>query len=63
VSFSFDSTVTNTTHEWPTVDAAVEEVREARIVGGMHFRFSTLAGEKLGTEVARHVARRLDDIR
>ena len=63
VSFSFDSTVTNTTHEWPTVDAAVEEVREARIVGGMHFRFATLAGEKLGTEVARHVAARLDDVR
>jgi hypothetical protein len=60
VSFAFDSTVTRTTHEWPTVDAAVEEVREARIVGGMHFRSSNLAGEKIGAEVARIVARRLD---
>lgn len=59
VSFAFDSTVTHTMHEWPTVDAAVEEVREARIVGGMHFRTSTLEGEKLGAEVARAVARRL----
>lgn len=60
VAFAFDSTITNTTHEWATVDAAVEEVREARIVSGMHFRFATLAGEKLGVEVARLVARRLD---
>lgn len=60
VAFAFDSSVTNTTHEWPTVDAAVEEVREARIVGGMHFRHSNLAGEKIGIEVARVVARQLD---
>jgi hypothetical protein len=63
VTFGFDSTVTNTTHEWATVDAAVEEVREARIVGGMHLRSSNLAGEKLGVEVARIVARRLDEHR
>ena len=63
VTFAFDSTVTNTTHEWATVDAAVEEVREARIVGGMHFRSSNLAGEKLGVEVARLVAQRLDERR
>jgi hypothetical protein len=59
VAFGFDSTATNTTHEWPSVDAAVEEAREARIVGGMHFRFSTLAGEKLGVDVARRVHTRL----
>lgn len=63
LSFAFDSTVTQTTHEWPTVDVAVDEVREARILGGMHFRTSNLAGEKLGVEVARLVARRLDDAR
>lgn len=60
VAFAFDSTVTNTTHEWPSVDAAVDEVREARIVGGMHFRTSNLAGEKIGAEVARVVGQRLD---
>ncbi len=63
VSFAFDSTVTNTKHEWATVDAAVAEVREARIVGGMHFRASNVAGEKLGVEVARLVTRRLDERR
>jgi len=61
LSFAFDSTVTHTTHKWATTDAAVEEVREARIVGGMHFRTSNRAGEKLGAEVARSVARRLDE--
>ena len=58
VAFAFDSSVTNTTHDWPTVDAMVEEVRDARIVGGMHFRFAILAGEKLGVDVARAVAQR-----
>lgn len=59
VAFAFDSTVTGNSHEWPTVDAAVEESREARIVGGMHFRFATLAGEQLGAEAARIAHRRL----
>ena len=59
VSFGFDSGVTNTTHEWATVDALVLEFRNARIVGGMHFRSSMLAGEKIGTDVARRVASRL----
>lgn len=38
-------------------------VREARIVGGMHLRTSNIAGEKLGVEVARIAARRLDERR
>jgi hypothetical protein len=59
VTFAFDSTVTNTMHEWTTVDAAVREVREARIVGGMHLRSSNSAGEKLGEQVAQAVAARL----
>ena len=61
VAFAFDSTVTQTTHEWSTVDEAVAEVREARIVGGMHFRASNLAGEQLGADVARRVQRRLGE--
>lgn len=56
VRFAFDSTVTGTTHEWASVDAIVEECRDARIVGGMHFRSSMRAGEQLGAEVARRVA-------
>lgn len=59
VVFGFESTVTQSAHTWPDVDTAVKEVREARIVGGMHFRFATLAGERLGVEVARHVGQQL----
>ena len=58
VTFAFDSTATRTTHEWTTVDAMVREVREARIVGGMHFRSANVAGETLGSEVARWVAQK-----
>jgi hypothetical protein len=56
VTFAFDSTVTNTTHEWTTVDAMLQEVRDARIVGGMHLRSSMVAGEKLGQQVGQWVA-------
>lgn len=60
VRFAFDSTITGSTHAWETVDAAVEEVREARILGGMHFRASNVAGETLGAQVGRWVAQQLD---
>jgi hypothetical protein len=58
VTYRFDSTVTNTTHEWTDTEQHVAEVREARIVGGMHLRTSNLAGEKLGREVARWVGQK-----
>jgi hypothetical protein len=58
VAYRFDSSVTNTSHEFSRADGLVDEVREARIVGGMHFRTSNLAGEKLGREVARWVAQK-----
>jgi hypothetical protein len=58
VAFAFDSTVINTRHEYATVDDLVREVRDARILGGMHFRQSNLAGEKIGVEVARWVAQK-----
>ncbi|MEZ5651278.1 MAG: vanadium-dependent haloperoxidase [Burkholderiaceae bacterium] len=59
LAFAFDSKATGTTHHWASVDDMVTEVREARIVGGMHFRAATDAGEKLGIEVARWVVGRL----
>lgn len=58
VGFAFDSKATNTTHAWDTVDGIVEDCRDARIVGGMHFRHSAVAGEQLGRQVARRVAAR-----
>ncbi|HLL17279.1 MAG TPA: hypothetical protein VK439_00710, partial [Rubrivivax sp.] len=45
---------------WPTVDAMVREVSDARVLGGMHFRFSNEAsiemGRAVGTLALRHFA-------
>jgi hypothetical protein len=56
ITFSFDSGVTNNRHEWTDLDAFVREIGEARILGGMHFRSATDAGEALGEQVSRWVA-------
>ena len=58
VSFSFSSTVTGTTHHFASTDALIEELRMARIYGGMHFRTSTDHGATLGAQVARWVWQR-----
>lgn len=55
IRFSFDSTVTSTTHDFDSTTAFVEEIRVARLYGGMHFRNSMMRGEELGTKVARQV--------
>jgi hypothetical protein len=58
VEFTLDSTVTGTTRGFKTTKAMVDEVCEARIYGGMHFRNSALRGAELGTNVARWVLQR-----
>lgn len=58
VSFGFDSDVTRSTHNYTNVDELVKESGEARIAGGMHFRFSTVAGERLGSSVAEWVMKK-----
>lgn len=57
IKFSFDSTVTNSTHDFDSTDALVGEIRGARIYGGMHFRNSLLRGNELGVNVAQQVLR------
>jgi hypothetical protein len=37
--------------------AAAEQVQDARVWGGIHFRFSTQVGARMGAEVARYVTR------
>lgn len=58
VTFTWDSTVTNTTRTYAGIDAFNAEAGMARIHGGMHFRHATVAGETLGREVAQWVAQR-----
>lgn len=57
VSFSFDSTVTGTTHHYERTDDMVGDMKNGRVWGGMHFRHSTEVGAELGKDVAKWVAK------
>ncbi len=56
--FTFDSNLTNTSRTYPELDICLREATEARIADGMHFRFSTVAGQKLGVDVAEYAMRK-----
>ena len=40
--------MTNTTHTWDGFTDALEEVKDARVWGGIHYRFSTELGSLIG---------------
>jgi hypothetical protein len=58
VAYSVDSKVTGTTRVYTTTDGLADDSKVARIYGGMHFRYSTTAGAKLGKEVANWTMQR-----
>jgi hypothetical protein len=53
VQFTFDSTVTGTTHAYERPDDLVDEIVDARVHGGMHFRNSVRHGAALGRAIAK----------
>jgi hypothetical protein len=53
VGFEFDSTVTGTSRRYARTSDILDEVNDARVWGGMHFRFSNEAGTELGRQAAR----------
>jgi hypothetical protein len=55
LTFAFDSTVTGTRRSYGSVDALIDEVADARVHGGMHFRTSADAGRVLGMQVAKWI--------
>ena len=55
LTFSLDSTVTETTVEYASFRAVMRDVFVARIYGGLHFRYSMIDGQQLGHRVADHV--------
>ncbi len=57
VRFTWTSTVTGTSHEYPSVHHMLKELRLARIYGGMHFRFASDDGATLGRRTGRWVAK------
>ena len=42
-------TAKGATRRWTSVDEFVQEVADARIYGGMHYRYSTEVGTAMGT--------------
>jgi hypothetical protein len=48
-------TLSGITREWETFDEAVEEVIDARIYSGIHFRTADEAGARMGRQVAQFV--------
>lgn len=55
VSFSLDSRVTGTHHDYTDFEQVVDEVDQARVWAGFHFFHSDLDGSILGRNVARYV--------
>ena len=56
IRLTFTSTVTGTTHTFRSTDELVDEVINARVYGGMHFRNSVEHGIALGRKVGKYVA-------
>jgi hypothetical protein len=55
--FGLDSTVTGSTRQYARFSEVAEEVQDARVWAGIHFRFSTDDGAAIGRQVARLVTR------
>jgi hypothetical protein len=55
VPVTITSTTTKTARRYATLDEISDDVNEARIFSGLHFRRSMIAGNKLGAAVASHV--------
>jgi len=51
-------TAKGATRRWTHTDEFVREVADARIWGGLHYRFSTEAGEAMGRQIGRMAADR-----
>jgi hypothetical protein len=58
VQFSVDSLVTNTTHVFNHTDDLINEVKNARIYAGFHYRHSVDDGVRLGQRVAKELLKR-----
>ena len=58
-SFSLDSVVTAETRSYDRFKDAVEEVNNARVWAGFHFRHAQEDGSRIGRKVARFVVRNL----
>jgi hypothetical protein len=49
-------TLSGITRQWDTFDEAAEEVIDARVYSGIHFRTADEVGARMGRQVARFVS-------
>jgi len=49
------STMPGVTHRWTDLQAYTDEVSQARIWAGFHYRFSAQVGQDMGRKIGRHV--------
>jgi hypothetical protein len=59
LKLTIDSLATGTTRQYDELSAIRHEVREARILSGLHFRHAMQDGDQLGTNVATWITDRL----
>jgi hypothetical protein len=53
--FPITVTITGITREWKTLSSGVDEVIDARVYSGIHFRTGDVAGARQGRQVARFI--------
>jgi hypothetical protein len=51
------ATAPGVTHRWTNMTAFTDEVANARIWAGFHYRFSTRVGTKTGLEIGEYVVK------
>src|SRR5262249_5568846 len=50
-------TAPGVTHRWTNLRALSDEISQARIWAGFHYRFSINVGQEMGRQIGRHVVR------
>jgi hypothetical protein len=53
---STSNTAPGVTRQWTRTEDVVKEVSEARILDGVHYRYSTEVGNRMGAQVGALVA-------
>jgi hypothetical protein len=52
-------TAPGVTHRWTNMWALTDEVSQARIWAGFHYRFSTRVGEDMGRKIGQYVVKNI----
>jgi hypothetical protein len=52
-------TAPGVTHRWTNMKTFTQEIADARIWAGFHYRFSTLIGTQMGYRIGEYVAKNL----